>query len=242
MCQQAMKLGLKAIAFTEHVEWHPSWRQLAPDFPAYWKAIEECRREFGPQGLTVLSGIELGNPSEHLQEANRIMGELPFDLIVGSVHWIYDINIHERHLFSGREAYSVYGDYFAKIEEMALTVELTFVAHFDRIFAAGVPANGQFEPARIEGQIRRTLAAIAGRGQALELNTRFLAHRPNWNLALLTMYRWFREEGGKHVVVNSDAHNIHQLARNFDIAEKLLADAGYDAVGLPQVESATNAP
>jgi len=71
------------------------------------------------------------------------------------------------------------------------------------------------------------MSAIAQNGKTLELNTRFLTHTPNWNNALITTFRWFREAGGRQVAINSDAHRISEIGRNMDIAQKLLVEAGF---------------
>jgi hypothetical protein len=42
--------------------------------------------------------------------------------------------------------------------------------------------------------------------------------------------RWYREEGGIGIVVNSDAHSTTEIGRNFDIAEELLMKAEFEVV------------
>ncbi|NJN81533.1 MAG: hypothetical protein HC802_04115 [Caldilineaceae bacterium] len=75
--------------------------------------------------------------------------------------------------------------------------------------------------------LRDTLATIAGRGQGLELNTRFLNSAPNWNDLLVQSLSWFREEGGMHVFVNSDAHRVAEIGRNRELAQTVLKEAGF---------------
>ena len=53
------------------------------------------------------------------------------------------------------------------------------------------------------------------------------------------MLRWFREEGGRRVVVNSDAHRVGQMGANLDLAAVILRDAGLAAAVLrPEVAAA----
>lgn len=83
-CEQAVVLGLPAIAFTEHVD-HTVWRvataglepdhhlarmsengllhPLAFDAAGYLAEIEECQMRY--PALRILSGVELGEPHRH---------------------------------------------------------------------------------------------------------------------------------------------------------------------------------
>ncbi|MEW5959201.1 MAG: histidinol-phosphatase HisJ family protein [Chloroflexota bacterium] len=229
LCQTALELGLTEIAITEHAEWHPDGQpQGFPGVAAYFAAIEQCRAEFGPRGLTIHTGVELGNPHQYPAQAAALVNDYPFDVVIGSLHWLYGENIHLESCFANRHPDDVYIDYFIELERMATDVDFDFVAHFDRIIWRGTLLGARFDPWRYESIIRPALAAIARHGKALELNTRFLTHTPNWNKALLTIFHWFLREGGSRVVVNSDAHHIDQIGRNFDLAQQLLILAGYD--------------
>ncbi len=232
LCQRALELGLTEMAITEHAEWQPA--SSLHDFPqaaAYFAALEQVRAEFGRRGLTVYTGVELGNPHQYAAQAGQLLRSYPFDVVIGSLHWLYGENIHLAACFANREPDQVYADYFTELGRMARDFDFDFVAHFDRIIWRGTLLGATFDPWRLEPVIRPALAAIAWSGKALELNTRFLTHMPNWNEALVTMFGWFREAGGSRVVVNSDAHRIAELGRNTAIAAGLLTAAGF---ALPQ--------
>ena len=69
-----------------------------------------------------------------------------------------------------------------------------------------------------------------------------LEHHSNdlpWRPALTTMLRWFREEGGQRVVVNSDAHRVGQMGANLDLAAAVLHDAGLTAATLQPATALT---
>lgn len=229
LCRRALELGFSEIAITEHAEWHKGQAGF-PQVDAYFAAIRSCREEFAPQGLRVLSGVELGNPHVYAAETAALRAAYPFDLAIGSLHWLYGENIHLPACFAERDPYQVYADYFTELARMAATAPVQMIAHFDRILWRGTAVDGRFHPRRVEGPIRRALQVIAARDLILELNTRFLDDAPNWNGALVTMLRWFRQEGGWRVAINSDAHRIEHMGANLDIARRILEDAGLDAV------------
>lgn len=241
MCWRALALGFTEIALTEHAEWVPRW-QWAKGFPkidAYFAEIERCRAEFAPRGLSVLSGVELGNPHEYAAEALQLVNSYPFDVRTASLHWLYGQNIHDASCFAGREPLEVYADYFIALGRMAADFgPIDLVAHFDRILWRGSILGAKFDEKTLEGPARDALATVAWRGLALELNTRLLDYKPNWRGTLATMLRWFREEGGQRVVVNSDAHRTGQMGLNLDLAAEVLRDAGLEPSRLPLLAEA----
>ena len=229
MCRQALSLGLKAIAITDHVEWQPGAGQQ-PDFDHYFHELEACRAVYGSLGLQVFSGVELGNPHEHLHEARALLAKYPFDIVIASVHWIDGKNIHELGCFADRDPYAVYERYFTQMAEMATALPFDILAHSDRIFWSGVRMYGPPDLARVEGAARRAMAAAADHGRVLELNTSYLTHTPAWHDALVALLQWFREAGGEHVVVNSDAHRSGDIARHQALATTLLDRGGFSGV------------
>lgn len=229
LCWRALALGFTEIAVTEHAEWCARWHGGALDTDGYFAELERLRREFAPRGLTLYSGVEMGNPHEHQRHASALVAAHPFDVRIASLHWLYGENIHDVSCFAGRDPLDVYADYFSAVGHMAADFStIDVIAHFDRILWRGTLLGIPFRPQALEGTIRDTLATIAWRGLALELNTRLLNQTPGWRPALVTMLRWFREEGGRRVVVNSDAHRLSQMGANLDLARAVLDDAGLE--------------
>lgn len=229
LCRRALNLGFNEIAITEHAEWHPAYRGKF-DVNGYFNELERCRAIFAPGGLTVLSGVELGNPHDYVEQATGLLTARPFEVRIASVHWLYGENIHDASCFAGRDPLEVYADYFASLGQMAAEFsQIDIIAHFDRILWRGSLLGIPLKLGPLEAVIRDALATIAWRGLALELNTRLLNHTPNWRAELVTMLRWFREEGGRLVVVDSDAHKADQMGTNLDLALDTLAKAGIAA-------------
>lgn len=226
MCERAVELGLEAIAFTEHAEWFP--KQLGYEkSAAYFAEIEQCNAEFD---LRVLSGVELGNPHRFKAEACALIEAHPFDIRIGSIHWLYNENIHNKRVFGRRDPDEVIRDYFAEMERMVNTFPLDVVAHPDRILMRATFSRYRYDLKSAETQIRATLRAIAQQNIVLELNSKHINDKVNWNDDLQTMLRWYREEGGERVMVNSDSHGVDQIGRNFQTAARMLERVGFSDV------------
>lgn len=226
MCEQALTLGYTEIAITEHAEWHENGDGFARVKP-YLAALNECRNIYEPQGLTILSGVELGNPHEFPQETAVLLAHYPLDITIGSLHHLNGVNIHTPQCFEGKDPYDVFADYFSELSRMSAAADFHIVGHFDRILLQSAKLGIHFDPFKLETIIRMMFSTIIKRGQILELNTSYLAHKPSWVSALITMMRWFNEMGGQRIVVNSDAHCALNLGRNYRLARVILVAAGF---------------
>ncbi len=226
LCWRARALGYDAIAITDHMEWQGDWVGRF-DAAGYLDEMAGVRQKFSERGLQVLTGVEMGNPHDHLREANLFLDDHPFDVWIASQHWLYGQNIHLSSCFAGRDPQEVYADYFRELGRMVNDFgRIDVLAHFDRILWRGTLLGAPFNAHLLEGVIRDVLATIASRGIALELNTRLLDQSPDWRQSLTTMLTWYRMEGGRQIVVNSDAHRIDQVGSNAHLVTRILTEAG----------------
>ncbi len=162
-CEQAIAVGLPAIAFTEHVD-HTVWRvamddlddddHLArlvragllhpPPFDAagYLAEVAECRERY-PE-LRILSGLELGEPHRHPEAVAALLAAGTFDRVLGSLHSLADDGEYAEPagLYPHRDPAEVLRTYLAEVVELVQS-ESTFevLAHIDYPVRAwpGVP-------------------------------------------------------------------------------------------------------
>src|SRR5215213_2493397 len=99
-CERAVRLGLPAVAFTEHLDFtvwheddaatsqglidrHPA-QQLPIDVQGYFAELEECRDRF--PDLRILSGVETGEPHLFTASVAAHLAGSPVDRVLGSPH------------------------------------------------------------------------------------------------------------------------------------------------------------
>ena len=233
MCQHALQTGFKEIAFTEHLEWHPEWRGTL-NLDAYLKAIRFAGKKYSSQGLKVFAGIEVGNPHEYPDQATAFFLNQDFDIILASLHWLRGVNIHLKECFVGRDPTDVYTEYFLEIRRMSECCDFDVLAHFDRIFHTGWLAGMLPNLGQLESVIRSTLATLAGNNQILELNTKlFHLMAPAWKDIMITVITWYKEAGGTGISIGSDAHQLSEIGRHFEIAEEILKSTHFEVI-LPE--------
>ncbi len=237
-CARAVEIGLPAIAFTEHAD-HTSWilpagvvehldnlivdGVLNPppfDVDGYLDCLQRCRDRF--PSLPIISGLEMGEPHWHKQQAARLLRAGQFDRVLGSLHCLpFGERFSEPpHLFAHRPAAEVVREYLAEIPRLITESDAFGVlAHINYPIRYWPAEAGPFDIADFEDEFRHALRVLADADRALEVNTRM-----PFSAGLV---RWWREEGGKAVTFGSDAHSPEAIAKGFVEAAAMVEAHGF---------------
>ncbi|GAA5015580.1 PHP domain-containing protein [Terrabacter aeriphilus] len=239
-CEQALRIGLPALIFTEHFDVEEAWRAGTEEFPpaasqhineagylvpppldveGYFGAIAECRRLF--PDLTILSGVEFGQPHLVEHRARQLVDLSRFDRVNGSLHTLRvgPDRAEPITLYRHWGPDEVMDAYLDEVPAMLASDAFEVFTHLDyAVRHWPVEQAGRFDPRRFEGQFRVALRAVAESGRALEMNTRRLS---SW------LPQWWTEEGGQAVSFGSDAHVPTALAGGFPEAQHMLEHFGF---------------
>jgi histidinol-phosphatase (PHP family) len=135
-CAKAVELGWPAVTFTEHIDFTPfragylreMFQQsvndagilVAPEFDVegYFDCIEECHSNY--PGLTILTGLEVGQPHRHREQLAELLGRREFQRVLGSLHCLHDGDSFAEpfELFPRYQASQVLRDYLEEISRM----------------------------------------------------------------------------------------------------------------------------
>lgn len=251
MCRRATQIGLPALAFTEHLD-VGTWDVEPQDYPerlrplitngqlqppvldveGYLGDVDRCRAAF--PGLTILTGVELGQPHLDADRIHQVVDLSRLDRLNGSLH---TIPVADQPAAPRAEPYTLYrrwpaGDvvraYLAELLVMIATGgPFEVVCHVDYVLR-GWPgdAAGPFDPGQFEAEYREVLQAIARSGRVLEVN---LAGPPRaW------IVQWWREAGGRALTLGSDAHTADRLAAHVAEAMAVVEHFGFRRGRRPQ--------
>lgn len=249
MCERAVRIGLPAIVFTEHLDFEDHWRvddgdigvhaqqyvdgtgqvRLPPfDADGYLEAIDRCRQEY-PE-LRILTGVEFGQPHLWDAKAAALLSSGAIDRVNGSLHMLPldgDDRTEPTTLYRYRPADEVMRSYLEEIPRMvAGSDSFEVFTHIDyAVRSWPVATAGPFDPRRFEDGFRAAMRAIAGSGRALEMNTRRL-----WPW----IPQWWTEEGGGAVTFGSDAHGPDAIAAHFPEAMAMIEYFGFRPGSRPE--------
>lgn len=241
-CERAVRNGLPAIVFTEHLDFDDAWKvddgdmgehaqkyvddtgfvRLPPlDVDGYLAAIDRCRFDY-PE-LRILTGVEFGQPHTWDAHAAALFASGAIDRINGSLHMLPHepgTRSEPATLYQHRPADEVMWAYLEEIPRMAAgSSSFEVFTHIDyAVRAWPTDVAGPFDPRRFEEGFRGAMRAIADSGRALEMNTRRL-----WSW----IPQWWAEEGGRAVSFGSDSHGPDSIAANFPEAMILVESFGF---------------
>lgn len=223
MCRQAVTLGLREIALTEHVDLVPADSGYGFFEPAaYWAEVVRCRELFDGQ-LTILAGVEVGETHRYPAEVAALLAEGDYDVVVGSLHWMGDRHVSEAGNWS--RPVSACEAYFEELAALARAGGFDVLGHLD-VIKRHVPLP--YDAARYERLIRPVLAALVKNEIALEINTQTLFRPVRQCSPDGQVLNWYRELGGELLTFGSDAHEPAHLAAGFETALTLARAAGFD--------------
>jgi histidinol-phosphatase (PHP family) len=177
--------------------------------------------------IPIRLGLEVDHYPGRMGEVADLLAGWPFDLLLGSVHWLGawgfdqmgDPVVDEQ--WERREVEAVWDAYVAAIEELAATRTADVLAHPDLAKVAGIVPAGDLAP-----WWDRLAKAAAENGVAVEVSS------AGWRKPVAEAYpapgllARFRA-AGVPVTTASDAHELALVADGTDRLRPLLAAAGY---------------
>ncbi|MCL2495663.1 MAG: histidinol-phosphatase HisJ family protein [Oscillospiraceae bacterium] len=222
-CVRAVETGVRVMCFTEHVDHNPNDDGLGFYNPgAFFSDFLPLKEKYQEQ-LTLLCGIEFAEPHLYREELS-VLSKLPYDFILGSVHFWY------RDMFA------------SQLVKTGISVEVCYAHYWNAVLAA-VRAGGFDSLAHIDfpkryygsliidqEKLHEICHAMVKNQICMEINTSSLrknVDEPMPGKDILTIYR---SCGGKHVTVGSDAHRPGELAVGSTQAGALIDYFGFEEV------------
>ncbi len=230
-CEAALQKGLTEFAVTNHYELDmvENGTSDAPDLVLEEAELQEARERYAGK-LTILRGIEIGQPDFDSIAAKKLVDARDYDIVLGSLHNGLnglDFYYMDSDEYSDTELSELWDAYLVLLAKIARTADIDVLTHIlypVRYVRRERAACFSMELARFEPIFR----SLIERGIALELNTAAIRkgamNVPDPGLKLLGFYRAL---GGEYITVGSDAHVACDLGANFDDACALAKAAGF---------------
>jgi histidinol-phosphatase (PHP family) len=232
--EQAVRLGIREVGFSDHLPLYflppgktiPDYAMGEEELPLYVEMVQNCARKFP---LRVSLGIEADYVPGCEKKLAALLSRYPFDYVIGSVHfldgWGFD-NPAEMEEYSRRDLDRVYEEYFALVQQAALSGLFDIIAHPDLIKKFGFQPGLDLSPLYEE-----TARAFRRAGVCAEVNSAGLRYPAGEIYPSLGLLKCFFKHGVP-VTLGSDAHCPEQVGAGLPEALRLLREAGYREVTL----------
>ena len=216
--REAAKQGL-GLVFTEHLDYdYPSagTEEFIFDPEAYWVAYEPLRSK-GNLSL----GVEMGMMASAREKNAAFLRRVPFDFVLGSIHFLDVKDLYYPETFEGREKREMYHEYLTVMrDEIYAHPFINALAHIDYIARNAPFDNPEISYGAFSEDIDAVLRALVETDTAIEINTRRLSV-PRGIKELASVYRRYRQLGGRYVTIGSDAHVPQGIGRCYNRAREL---------------------
>ena len=113
MIRQAISLGLKEIAITDHLDYQypdPEFPFLL-DYDAYTKKIQQMREKYDSK-IIIRKGAEFGLQAHVKKETDDFYANGSFDFVIGSTHCVKGLELYGNSFYQGKTQHDAYLEYF----------------------------------------------------------------------------------------------------------------------------------
>ncbi|MFA6119169.1 MAG: histidinol-phosphatase [Parachlamydiales bacterium] len=229
----AKELGLDEIGISDHFNLSKadnlsSWDMSLNKLKDYVLRISAFSNMTKP---IVKLGLEVEFISETVEEFREIAKMMPFDYLIGSVHLVDRFLIDSPWEFFLREnkldelpkdfCNEIARDYWILIREMAQSRVFDIVGHLELYKKFNIQPQTD-----LTEEIKSALEAIKDADMTVELNTSGLYYPCKEQYPSFDLLKKCKKLDIP-VIITADAHQKEHLTRGFDIAYKLLKEAGY---------------
>ncbi len=182
----------------------------------------------------LLIGVELGLNVAYLADMHDISKDNRFDLIIGSIHTINGQDAATTIRLSNQPRLDIERYY----QHMLSTIQQ--FDGFDVLGHIDYPMRYTHEPIYVNDPMFRDtishiLSCIIERGQIIELNTKLLSQKSHY-LALVDVYRLYKQLGGTLITVGSDAHHVSQFVLPTAKIEQFLKDTELSLIHIKDIK------
>ncbi len=207
-----LKLG---ITITEHIDLAQPEPDVALDVEQYWQDYKKYRNE------KLLLGIEVGMRTECLADNRAIVDGYPFDYVIGSIHFVDNIEIYQEIFYHNRTKMDAYSRYFETMLDCLKGYDfIDSLGHIDYIARYARFADPEIHYHEFGDWIDEILKVAVQNEKAMEINTRRLTS-PEAVARLLPIYKRFYELGGRMVTLGSDAHKPENIGCRLDVGQAM---------------------
>ena len=233
-CHLAMERGIGELAITDHVDFDPG-------MPAYGYAsfadrerdVREAAARWADRGLAIRFGVEITYERAYEDDIRGWLARHPHDYVIGSVHISADSPYKAASVagfVAGRQLPDIVAPYFDEVIAAARSGLFDTIGHMDFVKRYLVPHVLPSELARAPELYEPVLQAMVETGTALEVNASGLRQLPRETYPAPAIVARYRELGGRHVTIGSDAHRTEWFAYGLREAYRHAASAGFEAL------------
>ena len=234
MAQAALDAGVGVLALTDHCEVNGQVEGIYQYFDqkASFDEMTAARDAFAGK-LTLLRGIELGQPMQYPAEAEKMLAAHDYDFVIFSVHnlpSVPDFCLMRMDLMSERQQHQLFD---RMLDEMLRSIDfggISTLAHLTYPCRYMGKAGADFDITEHTPKLMRLFARMGELEVALEVNVSTLWKGLGFAMPDRRILELYKSAGCEMVTVGSDAHAPENVGRSIADGFTLLGECGFDRI------------
>lgn len=247
MCERAEELELSAYAVTDHCDcnlWYPAEHYTdnvseLKDLEMYGQGeriiksinyVKSLKQKYAGK-LNLICGIELGQPLQDIENAEKIAANKDIDFIIGSHHQnkgLDDFYYYKYDKMEKDEICQLIENAFKETYEMCRWGKFDVLGHLTyplRYICGdyGIDINMK----NFDDIINEIFKLLVQKGKGIEINTSGLRQKYGKTFPGLKYIKMFRDLGGEIISIGSDAHCKDDLGKGIADGTELAIEAGF---------------
>lgn len=231
-CEVAINMGLKAITFTDHLDFDfPGFdKKFLINFNEYSKYMDKLKIKYKDR-LKVLKGIEVGIQSHVIDETTKIINNYKFDAVIASLHCVDKNSLHTNDYTKDKSKKDSYLGYLNELYNVLTQFDnYDILGHIDLIRRYGNYKNNLLYFDEYKEVLDAILRLIIKKQKCLEVNTSGYRYKLDSPMPSIDILKWYKKIGGKLLCLGSDAHFPQHIAYKFNYVKILLKDLGFSCI------------
>ena len=243
MCEKACDKGLRAVAFTDHIETDCFYKEKFYKSAAQ-SFFDSAKARYAFSGkIVVCIGVELGEPTYDVKTAENILDKWKYDFVIASIHNLRNKEDFYYIDYTKEDPFVLLDEYFDELICLADWGKFDSLAHLTyplRYIEGEYHIN--VDLSKYQKKIDQILSLLAEKEKALEINTSGLRQKLKRTLPDESIVMRYKELGGKLITIGSDAHYATHLGLGIGKAMDMAKRCGFDSVALFQSRNPMEIP
>ena len=231
ICEKAIKEGLCEIAVTDHADIYTNRKYDDDiDIKAQQRALLAAKKKYAGK-LSVICGIEFGQPQMNENEAKRFYEENEFDLIIGSIHNLKNDSDIYYYDFDKLDCDKVYEEYLTELTVLAEKFDFDVMGHITYPLRYMYMYNKKtVDITKYTDEIKRLFGLLIEKGRGIEINTSGLRQKIGKTFPDIQTVELYKKCGGEIITVGSDAHEAKDVGSGIKDGYEMLRRCGFKYV------------
>jgi histidinol-phosphatase (PHP family) len=229
--KRAIVLGLKELAFTDHVDYDyadPAFAEL--DYEVYLPFFLDIKHRYR-QDIRLVLGVEIGYQPQVREKIARLLSGYPFDFVIMSTHTADQRDFYTGDFFTGKSKAESYRRYFeCVLESVRQFKDFDVYGHLDFIERYGVYEDNRLAPEDYGDIVEEIFQHLLEAGKGIEVNTSGIRYGLGHVHPQEKFLRMYKQMGGEIVTIGSDAHQADAIGHYIQEAGALLKHIGFSYI------------